>query len=539
MGGSARVGLSQEPESLFPGLQSMAAAADVLAPLTARPVHYDARGRPRPRLLRRIPAPGRGWEATADGGMCITYHWRSGYRWHDGTPVTADDAAWAWRLRLDPRVKVADSRWYDPQIADMRAPGPHTLVVTWRRRLATANHYYLVLPRHILEPEYQRDPASFHLGGFGRHPVTYGPYRFLAWLPGERIDLAAVPDFCEGRATLDRLSFHFIPDPARMAEALLGGNIDVIATNNLTLDQAAALAREGRGRVDVHFTPSMAVEHLDFNLDHPHLRRREVRQALAAAIDRARVVAAATGGRGTVAESWLPANHRAHRPQRILGGDARRAAELLQGCGFSRQDGLARGDGFAHQDGLAHQGPAWVDPAGQPLRLALTTTRGDPARERAAAELCRQWGEFGVAVDLRLDEPRRVFGEFLPRRDFDLALYAWLMHPETIGRGAWHSSQVPGPENGFSGHNFAGWRDGEVDSLFERAEEEFAERRRIELLWRQQELFARDLPSLPLYHRVEVSAHREGLLNFRPGGSSVTPVTWNAHRWRWRRGGGA
>ncbi|MCL6449694.1 MAG: peptide ABC transporter substrate-binding protein [Acetobacteraceae bacterium] len=516
MGGLARIGLSQEPDSLFPGMQAMASAADILGAMTTRPLHYDDRGRAHPRVLRRIPTPGRGWEFLPGGGMRITYHWKRGYRWHDGVPLTTQDAVWTWRLRMDPRVQI-DSRWYDPQIEDMQCPDPYTLVVTWKRRLATANHYYLMLPRHVLEPAYLKDPAGFHLLEFGKRPLTTGPFRFVEWRPKDRIDLSAVPDFCEGRPPLDGLSFRFIPDPEEMAAALLRGDLDVMATNNLTLGQAARLAEAGRGRVCVHFTPSLAVERIDFNLDHPHLGRREVRHALAWAVDRSRVVAAATGGKGRLADSWLPERHRGYKAQRLPGGDARRAAELLKGCGFEFRDGT------------------WADGDGKPLSFTITTTAGDPARIRAAAELKEQWRAFGAAVEVREDEPRRVFGEFARRREFDLLLYAWLMHPDTIGRGAWHSQQVPGPENGYSGHNFAGWRNPEVDELLARAEEEFDERRRWELLHRQQELFARDLPSLPLYHRIEVSAHRVGLLNFRPGGSSQTPVTWNAHRWRWGR----
>ena len=72
-------------------------------------------------------------------------------------------------------------------------------------------------------------PAAVRKWGpeFARHPVGTGPFRFVEWSPGERIMLAANPNYWGGAPKIQHLVFVTIRDPRQRLVALEGGAIDV------------------------------------------------------------------------------------------------------------------------------------------------------------------------------------------------------------------------------------------------------------------------------------------------------------------------
>ena len=53
---------------------------------------------------------------------------------------------------------------------------------------------------------------------------------------------------------------------------------------------------------------------------------------------------------------------------------------------------------------------------------------------------------------------------------------------------------------------------------------------RTRLFHKEQEIWTEELPALPLYFRVDVTATRSGFRNWKPTGTD-TPITWNAESW--------
>jgi peptide/nickel transport system substrate-binding protein len=66
-----------------------------------------------------------------------------------------------------------------------------------------------------------------------------------------------------------------------------------------------------------------------------------------------------------------------------------------------------------------------------------------------------------------------------------------------------------------------------IDTLVPRT---LDEKERQSLLAQEQKIWTEELPALPLYFRVDVSATRKDLVNWLVTGTD-TPVTWNAERW--------
>ena len=132
-----------------------------------------------------------------------------------------------------------------------------------------------------------------------------------------------------------------------------------------------------------------------------------------------------------------------------------------------------------------------VDGSGRPLRVELMTTAGDRTRELVQQVLQSQWKAAGIDVRIRNQPARVFFGETVSRRRFAaMALFAWFSAPESVPRTTLHSSEIPTEANGWSGQNYPGFRNAEMDATIEAIETELDEGKRRALWARLQAIYA-------------------------------------------------
>lgn len=62
----------------------------------------------------------------------------------------------------------------------------------------------------------------------GRAAIGTGPYRFVSWQRGDRVELRGYPQHWRGAPEFDRVSLRFIPNTSARVAALLAGSVDVI-----------------------------------------------------------------------------------------------------------------------------------------------------------------------------------------------------------------------------------------------------------------------------------------------------------------------
>jgi len=141
-----------------------------------------------------------------------------------------------------------------------------------------------------------------------------------------------------------------------------------------------------------------------------------------------------------------------------------------------------------------------------------------------------------VGIDLRIDNrPASVFlGPVISRRQYPfLAMYGSLFTPESVPFDRFHSTQIPTEANAWQGNNRVGWRNAENDKIWEQLISELDEKKRIALFHKQQEIFAEELPSLPLYFRLSLTTNMKALRNIRPTGLGTYYIPWNSWEWAW------
>ncbi len=465
-------------------------------------------------LAERKPLEGGG------EGVAVTYEMKPDLKWDDGTPVTADDLKLAWEIGRDREVGAIVGESFR-RILEVTVVDPHTITFLVDHVAFNYNSSGLIpMPAHIEGPIYREDPKSYATRTrYDAAPSTpglaFGPYRIVQANAGSDILLERNPTWSGKQPAFEEVKLVTVNNTAALEANLLSGSIDMIAGEfGIAVPQALAFERRHGGDYQVLFRPSLAYEHIDLNLDRPVLQDRRLRQALLFAVDRQAIVDRLFGDKQPVATSNVsPLSPDWTDDVPTYPYDPEKAAALLEEAGWSL-DGKVR-----------------KNAAGESLILTLGTTAGDRTRELVQQVLQSQWREVGIEVRIQNSPARTFFGQQVRERRYgDMALFAWFAAPGSIPRTTLRSSEIPTEENGWSGQNYTGYVNPEVDRLIDEMEITIDDAARKALWGELQRIYMTDLPALPLYWRATAFVLPKWLGNVHPTGN-LSPTTYWIEDW--------
>ncbi|MDJ0896640.1 MAG: ABC transporter substrate-binding protein [Alphaproteobacteria bacterium] len=316
------VGMTLEPPHLDPTAGAAAAIDEVVYQNVFEGLtRINERGEVLPSLAKR-------WEISSDGRI-YKFHLRDGVSFHDGSPMSADDVVFS----LD-RARSKDSvnaqKVLFNGIVSAKAIDPVTVEV----RLARPNGGFLFnmgWGDAVIVSQASAD-------GNKANPVGTGPFKFVKWTKGDRVELARFDGYWGKPVKLDKATFKFVPDAAAQVAAMLAGDID--AYPNLgSPESLPPFQADPRFKVEVGTTEGETI--LAINNAKPPLDDIRVRRALAHAVDRDSLIKAAMFGFGTPIGSHFAPHHTAYVD--LTGRyphDPAKAKALLGELGFSPDNPL-------------------------------------------------------------------------------------------------------------------------------------------------------------------------------------------------------
>ncbi len=277
--GHVVLGIALEPTGLDPTTMPAACIGEV--------VHYNIF-----ETLTRIhadasvsPLLAERWQVSRDL-RTTTLYLRKGVRFHNGAPFNAASAKFALE-RAGARGSQNKDRQHFASL-HIRTESDHTLVLENERTDPDLLFRLGQATASMVEPI----SANSNV----RRPIGTGPYRLAQWQPGEPLVLTRWPDY-RGRAQarIDRATFQFIADVDAQAAALEAGDVDLF-TGVAPQNAVRFKARQG---YQVLEGETRAKTILAINHKRLALTDVRVRRAIAAAIDRRAVLAAAGADLGT------------------------------------------------------------------------------------------------------------------------------------------------------------------------------------------------------------------------------------------------
>lgn len=499
-GGVFREGVAGAPQFLHPVWcqNDFGVDSDLCALVYRGLMRFDKNG-------RVVPDLAESWSLI--DGRIHQFRLKPNLFWHDGRPITADDAYFTFTTLQDPSlvdIPGLSGLWrnvtvekLDDRTIQMTLPQPFAPFID----LMTVG----LLPQHI----YRDVPAKELLTKpLVANPIGSGPMRIARILP-DAVRLEPSPFGGGPTPYILAMEFYTFPDYASMLAAFDEQRIDALSTI-LPTD-----VRRMAERDDIQLFSSIdsSYENVLLNLNNPNVpffQDQNVRQALLYAIDREKLIAEALAGQGVVAHSLLSPNHWAfHEDVKTYPFDPARAQSLLDEAGWVD----ANGDGVREKDG-------------RPLAFILLV-KDDLRHQAIGARLASDWAQIGVRASLQPVTFSGLVTDFLAPRTFEAALTDWKQVGDPDPFPQWHSSQIDA-----TGQNYTGWQNAEADQLMETARQNANEAERKALYARFQEIFAEELPALPLFHPLytygvstRVNNVQVGALN-TPSERFATFSTW-------------
>jgi peptide/nickel transport system substrate-binding protein len=238
------------------------------------------------------------WTISPDG-LAYTFKLRAGVKFHDGTPLDAPTAAFSFLRQMDksnpahlPDATFAYWSAMFNTITAVEVVDPMTLRLRLREPHAPLLASLCIPAAHLISPKFIDQ----------RHPVGTGPFRFVEWVPNERIVLDANPDYWDGKPKIDRLIFKVVPDSSTRLIQLQTGQIqamDGIDPNSLPIIH-------GDKRLALLTAPGLNVCYLAFNCQKPPFNDRDLRRVIAGAINKKDLIEDVYRGAATIAKNPLP-----------------------------------------------------------------------------------------------------------------------------------------------------------------------------------------------------------------------------------------
>ncbi|RMF46595.1 MAG: peptide-binding protein [Deltaproteobacteria bacterium] len=453
-----------EPSNLLPILATDAASADISGLVYNGLVRYD-------KNLVLEGELAESWDISPDN-LTITFHLRKGVKWHDGAPFTSADVLFTYQLYIDPDTPTAYAEAYK-QVRRAEAPDPYTFRVTYPKPYAPALGSWglNILPKHLLEgKDITKSPLS-------RSPIGTGPYRFVEWVPGEKVVLEANEDYFEGRPYLKRVVYRIVPDQSTQFMELQSGGLDLMDLTPIqytTQTNTPAFARN----FNKYRYLAFSYTYLGYNLERPLFQDKRVRQAISYAIDKKEIIDGVLLGLGQAATGPYKPDTWVYNPKvKRYSHDPDKARKLLAEAGWTDSDG----------DGV-------LDRNGKPFRFTIVTNQGNDLRVKSAEIIQRRLKEVGIQVKIRVVEWATFLKEFIHAGNFDACILGWRGGPEPDQYNIWHSSKT-GPRQ----LNFIHYKNAEVDELLEKGRRTFVQAERKKIYDRFQEILAEEQPYTFLY----------------------------------------
>jgi len=500
------------------------------------------------------PALAETW-TVSDDSLRLRFVLRSGLRWSDGEPLTADDVVFTYRdiyanediptsmldiLRIGEQGKLPTVQKIDDRTVEFTLPEPFSPVLD---ALTAA-----ILPQHVLAPTVaQKDAAGkpLFLSTWGTDTppealVVNGAYRLKSYSPSQRVIFERNPYYWRQENPdrqmpyIEEVVWQIVENQDTQLLQFRSGGLSSIAVSPPYFSLLKAEEKQGNYTI-YEDGPALGTTFICFNLNRGKnpdgkpivdpvksawFNTLEFRQAVAYALNRDRMINNIYRGLGDLQNSPISMQSPYYLPPEkglpVYNYDPDKARQLLTKAGFH----------YNEQNQL-------FDRAGNRVQFSLITNAGNKIREALGAQIKQDLSEIGIEVNFTPIDFSNLVGKLNNTLDWETHLIGFTGGIEPHGgsniwsvNGRLHSFNQERPNAPIAGRVVEKWEQ-EIADLYVQGAKEFDEAKRKEIYGKTQIIAQKYLPFIYLVNPLSMEAVSNDLENIQY--SAIGGAFWNVH----------
>ena len=504
------------------------------------------------------PALAESWQIS-DDKLRVVFNLRSGLKWSDGKPLTADDVVFTYNdiclnneifpgggclLQIGESRALPNVRKLDERRVEFILPEPYVPFL--------GSTTFEILPAHALQASVktknkQGKPMFLTTWGTDTPPaqlIVNGPYILERYDIGQRLVFRCNPYYWRKDAQgnpqpyIERIVWQIGESTDTSLLQFRSGGLDVVGVE--PQDFSLLKRQEKQGNYKIYSEPSFRPEFLVFNLNKAKrdgkplvdpIKSRwfntvEFRQAIAYAIDRQTMLNNTFQGLGKLENSPILAQSPYYLSPteglKVYNYNPPKAKELLLKAGFKYNDKNQLLDALSNR-----------------VRFTLITDARSKTSAAMGAQIKQDLGKIGIQVDLVSMTSNTFIVKLFNSHDWDTTLMSMLssLEPNDLA-GVW-KPQNGGPlfnwkpetgQKSMEGWEVADW-EAEIGKLYSQAAQEFDEAKRKAIYAEAQRIAQENLPCIYLINRLEMLAVRNRIrgIKFSAKYAIIAHKFWNLH----------
>ena len=301
--GNTITAMNAEPASgLLPGNTNSTTGGKVLDLIFSQLVAFDSKGKPVNEVAKEIKSN--------DDATQFTITIKDGWKFTDGTPVTAESFTKAWSYAANVSNAQINANFFsnikgydkvqqkgvasDEQLEGLKVVDDHTFTVD----LSTSDSNFPIKVGYTgfapLPESFYKDPKAF-----GESPVSDGPYKFKSWKHNADIVLEKNPDYNGNfKAANDGLDFKIYTAANASYADIQSGNLDI--SQNVPTSALKTFTKDPKVNSYSKASSGIAAFTIPSNLEHFGGEEGVLRrQAISMAIDRKQITEKVLSGTAT------------------------------------------------------------------------------------------------------------------------------------------------------------------------------------------------------------------------------------------------
>jgi peptide/nickel transport system substrate-binding protein len=388
----------------------------------------------------------------SEDGLQYTFHISDKAKFHNETPVTADDVIFTINKAKDPELKSPKRSNWEGVLVERIDDKTVRFTLNQAYEPFLRNTTLGILPRNIWEGV---TSAEFAFSIYNSNPIGTGPYKIKKitrdsiGIPKTYL-LESYENFILGKPYINNITFKFSKNEDELIEMFKTGKIETIY--GISPEKAKELQNSN---FEIKTTSLPRIFGIFFNQDKANvLASNSVRTALNISAPKEEIVSNVLFGFGQVIDSPIPDIFKSNEEQNLnresLSEDQRiaEAREILEKAGWEKNE----------------QGIYILDnKEGKKILSFSVATSNVKELVDAANKTIEAWNKVGAQVDLKVYDSNDFNQNIIRQRNYDAVLFGLVVGKTTDLYAFWHSSQRNDP-----GLNISGYANIKTDEILEK-----------------------------------------------------------------------